>query len=194
METKDKVETAALNSSKTVEPTISSTSTGSDLKATNPAEQGEVTTETTMQQASSKTTTKPAEASTASPAPATKKLVTPTTEKSRMLVPTKQVASSITATRTIKSLNTTVNSTPLAVSKIKRAGTVESNKSIASKNLAQSTTSDATSISKYTPRKPITKIAATIRPTKTAEPAISKQGNYCTSYKLNGVPQAILKL
>lgn len=178
METKD---TADLNSSKAVEPTISSTSTGGDLNATNPAKQEEASTETTMQQASSRTTTKPAEASTASSNPATKKLVTPTTEKSRMLVP-KQVASSTIATRTIKSLSTTVNSTPLAVSKIKRVGTVEANKSIASKNLAHtSTTADASSISKSTPRKPITKIAATIRPAKTAEPAISKQGNYCKS-------------
>lgn len=175
METKDVV--AAMNSSSIVEPTISSTSIVGESNTKNPTKQEEAITRTTMQQASSKTITNPVEVSSSSSTPATKKLITPT-EKSRMLVP-KQVSTSSTTTRAAKTLSTAANSTPLAVSKIKRVATIESNKPInGSKNPTTSTTADSSSVNKSTPRKPITKIAATIRPTKTTEPAISKQGNY----------------
>ena len=103
-------------------------------------------------------------------------------EKTRMMLP-KQVAT--TVTRTIKSAQTvtTVNSTPLAVSKIKRvfANTETVSKSMPSKTLTQQQqqqSTDALAVNKLTPRKPITsKIAATIKTSKVSEPtAITKQG------------------
>ena len=103
-------------------------------------------------------------------------------EKTRMMLP-KQVAT--TVTRTIKSAQTvtTVNSTPLAVSKIKRvfANTETVRKSMPSKTLTQQQqqqSTDALAVNKLTPRKQIkSKIAATIKTSKVSEPtAITKQG------------------